>query len=116
MEETCNFEQCKFGKSFFNNRTECFNFVETWWKPLEGQPKLVGDCAPRRTMLMVQDLYNRLIGLQQASEQERNANVHINEFAKVVLSQMIQRAPALKGYDQPMIEEAENGNNHNLSV
>lgn len=74
MEHTCNFERCKFGQDFFSKPEECFNFKETWWKPLEGEPKLVKDCAPIRTMLMVQGLHDRLIGVQKSQEEQRNTS------------------------------------------
>jgi len=56
---------CKFPE-------DCENYLEGWWTPLEGEAKLVKDCAKRRTMMMVQDLYNRTISLQQAQEEQRN--------------------------------------------
>lgn len=85
MENTCNFEKCKFGKDFFSKPEECFNFKETWWKPLEGEPLLVKDCAPIRTMLMVQGLHDRLIGVQQSQEQQRNKSDRIiNAFSHIV--------------------------------
>jgi len=86
MQDTCNFEQCKFGKSFFNDRTECFNFIESWWTPHDGgPPKLVGDCAPRRTVLMIQEHYNRLEGIQKAVEEERNADQPLKQMARLLL-------------------------------
>ena len=43
----------------------CPNYIETFWHE-EGQqqPTLVKDCAPKRTMLMLQELYNRCYGMQ----------------------------------------------------
>ena len=86
MENTCNFDKCKFGQGFFAKEEECFNFKETWWRPLEGEPVLVKDCAPIRTMLMVQGLHDRLIGVQQSQEQQRNESSKIiSVFNKIVL-------------------------------
>ncbi len=73
MEGTCNYKECAFFKRMkWKHNSECFNFIETWWTPLEGTPKLVQDCAPKRTMIMTQELYNQQIRLQQASEEQRN--------------------------------------------
>jgi hypothetical protein len=85
MEDTCHFETCKFAKEFFEKPEECFNYKETWWKPLEGEPILHKDCAPIRTMIMVQEHYNRLIGLEKAQEQQRNESKRImNVFEQIV--------------------------------
>lgn len=72
MEKTCKFETCTFGKAFFKEPQECFNYKATWWQPLDGPPVMVEDCAPVRTMLMVQDLSNRMVGVQKSQEQMRN--------------------------------------------
>lgn len=78
MENTCNFSECKMAKKMgFETASDCFNFIESWWTSLDGQPKLIQDCAPRRTILMIQEHYNRLIGLQQAQEQQRNVNTQV---------------------------------------
>jgi hypothetical protein len=85
MEDTCNFEKCKFGQDFFSKPEECFNYKETWWKPLEGEPKLVKDCTPIRTLLMVQNLHDRLIGVQKSQEEQRNkSDKVINAFVYVM--------------------------------
>jgi len=82
MENTCNHKECKFYKFMkFKEPAECFNYKESWWTQEKGEPNLVKDCAPTRTIIMVQDLYNRLIGVQKASEQERNAMI---KFAQAV--------------------------------
>jgi hypothetical protein len=78
MENTCDFEKCYFAQ-LLDNVEQCPNYVEGWWTPLEGKPQLYKDCAPKRTQLMVQELYNRLTGLQKASEQERNKSHRVNE-------------------------------------
>jgi hypothetical protein len=87
MKDTCNFEQCEFGKSFFNDRSECFNYIESWWTPSDGSvPILIGDCAPRRTMLMVQEHYNRLEGLQRATDEMKSEDRHLKNAIKSILT------------------------------
>ena len=82
MENTCNFDKCKFGRKHFEKAEECFNYRETWWTPGDkSAPVMVSDCCPIRTMIMVQDLFNRQIGLQEAQEQQRNQAVRVMDFA-----------------------------------
>jgi len=67
MDSTCRKNECGHW-----NDGKCPFSIEVWWKPSEGNPKLVLDCAPIRTMIMVQELYNQTISLQKAQEQQRN--------------------------------------------
>jgi hypothetical protein len=70
---TCHFETCKFAKEFFSDREECFNYKATWWTPTDGgEPIMIYDCAPIRTLIMVQELANGQIRLQKAQEQQRD--------------------------------------------
>ena len=79
VQPTCREKECHLW-----NKGKCPFSLETWWKPLEGQPKLVRDCAPIRTMLMTQELYNRQIGLQKAIEDQRNESVKIMDCFKYI--------------------------------
>jgi len=72
MEGTCNPQECVLFALLGGKPEQCPNFVESWWKPLEGEPKLVKDCAPKRTLLIYQELYSQQVRLQQASEEQRN--------------------------------------------
>jgi len=80
---------CKKGECYWWGLTDgkCPNFIESWWKPSElntGQPVLVADCAPIRTFLMVQELYNRLVGVQAVQEEMRNENVWVQAVAEIL--------------------------------
>ena len=87
MENTCNSKECKLFELLGGTEEQCPNFVQAWWRPLEGEPKLVKDCAPKRTMIMIQEHYNRLIGLQQAQEEQRNESTKIvRAFNQIVLT------------------------------
>lgn len=74
MEDTCNFKECLFAKKLkLKKPDECFNYIESWWKPDNGKEnKLLKDCSNRRLFIMVQDLYNRLGGVQSSQEQMRD--------------------------------------------
>jgi len=79
MENTCN-KDCPLWKKYKEN---CPNCIESWWTP-EGEgkePILVKDCAPKRTFIMIQGLHNRLVGVEQSQEQQRN---EMNGFSKVM--------------------------------
>jgi len=78
MKDTCCLKSVFFA-SLLDKVEQCPNYIEGWWKPLEGEPEMFKDCAPKRTHIMVQDLYNRLIGLQQTAEQERNKSHEVTK-------------------------------------
>lgn len=67
MEDTC-FEKCWR----FKDRETCENHMELVWKSDTNEVKTTHDCAPRRTLITQLSLESRFIGLQKASEQERN--------------------------------------------
>jgi len=85
MEGTCTYPKCPHAKlteqlaELAGVKTEfpkeCSNYIEAWWTDENNkQQKIMQDCAPRRTLWMVQDLFNRQIGLQKAQEEQRNAS------------------------------------------
>ncbi len=81
MTSTCNFSKCAIAKRLKIKKVEeCPNHISTWWTQNEGKPVLLEDCAPQRTMLMVQDLHNRLIGVQESQEQQRNVLKPLNDL------------------------------------
>jgi hypothetical protein len=86
MEETCKPEGCGMAELF--GRSKCPNYIETWWKPQKvggnNKPVLVCDCAPKRTLLMIQDLHNRMIGVEQSQEELRNETVWTEVVATVL--------------------------------
>ncbi len=82
MENTCNYPDCGFAKFHkFKKPDQCPNYLENWFRTnapgADQTPKLVRDCAPRRTLIMIQELYNRDIGVQQALEQQRNVTFKV---------------------------------------
>jgi len=81
MIDTCNHKECKFHDLLGGEPSQCPQYIESWWTAEGEEPKLVKDCSTKRLFLMVQELHNRLIGVQKASEQERNAMI---KFAQAV--------------------------------
>jgi hypothetical protein len=63
-------ENCPFKKMGFD---QCPNYIETLWHEKDNaQPVIVKDCAPKRTLLMMQELYGRTFALQQQINQAEN--------------------------------------------
>ena len=76
MDDTC-FHECHLWKKYKEN---CPNFVRTGWRDEStGVVKDVNDCAPKRTMFLLMDVSNMVVGLQQASNQERNAARNLSQ-------------------------------------
>lgn len=84
MEGTCGKEKCRIWQLLDG---ECPNYIESWWSPPPtnpGPPVLVEDCAPRRTMLMIQELSNRLLGVEKTQEEARNETVWVQAVAELI--------------------------------
>lgn len=61
-------ENCPF-KSMGHD--ECPNYIETLWHEQGNtQPRIVKDCAPKRTLLMLQELHSKVFALQQQVVQQ----------------------------------------------
>ena len=94
MDDTCKAKECKLHELLGGTPEQCPNFIQTAWTSQEtGVSKLVRDCAPIRTMLMIQELVNRTLGLQQAQEQQRNESHVVVDIVKKALTQRIKRGP-----------------------
>ena len=73
MKDTCEFKECPFAKRMkLKQASECPNNLVNGFTSDKGETVMVNDCAPKRTLLMIQELFNRTVGLQQANEQQRN--------------------------------------------
>ena len=90
MNDTCKAKDCKLHDLLGGEPEQCPNFIQTCWTSDSGEVKPVKDCAPVRTMLMVQQLMNQTLGLQQAQEQQRNESHIIINVLKKALSHRIQ--------------------------
>jgi len=91
MQDTCIREKCPLWKKF---KERCPNFIETGWKEHDSsQPVMISDCAPRRTLLMMQTLYNRFIGVQKSSEKQINTNVKFMGVLENVFERLQSLAP-----------------------
>jgi len=89
MQDTCDFPSCAVAKRLrFKSAGQCFNNVQNVWLDSKtGQKKEISDCAPKRTMMMVMDLSNRLTGVQQSQEQQRNVLKPLEELARITMEE-----------------------------
>lgn len=68
-------------------KKSCPNKITTPWKNEKGEIREVVDCAPKRTMIMVQQLSNAVVGVQKSQEEMRNS------FDKVRTEMAKSKAP-----------------------
>lgn len=73
MEDTC-FDGCRYRDKKGNYKKTCPDYIELTWQTDSGQAKVTHDCVRRRSLLMMMNWDQRLLGVQQAAEQERNAS------------------------------------------
>lgn len=97
MQGTCDPKKCAFLRKVLKEKDPagCPNYIESFWlKTGESQPTLVRDCAPRRTLLICQELINSNIGLQQANEKMRNkAGRVLDVLEEAMQSASLQNGP-----------------------
>jgi hypothetical protein len=96
-EDTCVGERCVFFKKYMNpeENTICPFYLETTWAP-EGsmQPKLIKDCAPKRSLLLQLEGTSRIVGIQKDFEEQRNKH---SENTQVMLHMAQAFDHSLKG-------------------
>ena len=87
IQNTCKKEECLFWELF--DKKCPHHFINTFYP--EGKVEesyQVDDCAPIRTMLLIKELHTRLLGTQQAFEDQRNKMQEIlkpiNDFVGMV--------------------------------
>lgn len=66
---------------------KCPNYIETLWDEKDAvQPKIIKDCAPKRTLLMLQELYNRTFALQTQINQAENQIIELKGQFKMLMN------------------------------
>lgn len=102
MESTCKMS-CPFWKKYQHN---CPHYIETTWMPHDESqsPKVIRDCAPKRSLILQLELHSKLEGMIVASNQERNINhqvlVSIHEAIELQKYPMIEMTPIPNGCTQ----------------
>jgi hypothetical protein len=85
----------------------CPNYVEGTWESAEGEKYATFDCAPKRTMILTQQMYDHVIGTRRDYNQMRNATVEILKMAgNSVGVEFIEDGEVV---DQNLIEDQTNG-------
>lgn len=113
MENTCNYEECEFGKLLFDKPEQCPLFIESWWSPQnKDKPILIKDCVNKRMFLMIQDLSNRLVGVQKSQEEQRNENTWVQVVAEVLgknsginLEEFVKERQRLQNIEKLQLED-----------
>jgi len=84
IQDTAQCEDCAFK---VKDGKKCPNYIETIWQE-EGnpQPRIIKDCAPKRTLLMLQELYNRTFALQKQVSQSEGLVHELNGQFKLLMS------------------------------
>lgn len=77
-EDTCIGKPCPFWKRYGD---KCPNYVEGVWESKELDRYTTKDCAPKRAMLLTQQMYDHIIGTRRDFNQMRNASVQILQLA-----------------------------------
>ena len=67
--DTCNVK-CPFWKKY---KDHCPNHVKGMWRTVEGHVYETKDCAPKRSMILCQQIYDHMIDVRQDYNQVRNA-------------------------------------------
>ena len=92
MKNTCTFEGCYFA-GLLDSPKQCPNYMENWYYPQDKDPYMVKDCAPRRTVEMLKDIHQRMIGVQKSNEQERN---ELNTMVRLIANSSKKVSPVVK--------------------
>jgi len=73
-QDTCTKEKCPF---WIRYKDQCPNYVEGLWKTNEGDTYATADCAPKRTMILTQQLYDFMFGMRIDYANVRKSNVQV---------------------------------------
>jgi hypothetical protein len=71
--DTCNVK-CPFFKKY---KEYCPNFVKGQWRTVEGHVYETRDCAPKRSMILCQQIYDHMIDVRQDYNQVRNSTFNL---------------------------------------
>ncbi len=108
MQDTCVGKDCKFIRKLKLKPEECPNYCENWFTPAptsgDSQPKLLRDCLSKRLTLMVQELSNRLVGVEKSQEQTRNKIILTTEAMADSFKKLMGFAEKRKDLEKKTIE------------
>jgi len=110
MENTCT-NTCAYYETFKMDREgkkRCPHFVETKWMNEErDQPFYLEDCAPKRSLFLQIEAFNRMRGVQKSFEEERNYQ-HKNLQLIMAMAGKMSETPQLPFDDAEVLEIEDN--------
>ena len=72
-QDTC-IKTCPFWKKYKKN---CPNFVEGRWVTHEGHTYETADCAPKRSMILCQQVYDHMLDVRKDYNEVRNISYNV---------------------------------------
>jgi hypothetical protein len=76
--DTCIGTACPFYKRY---REACPNFVEGEWETTDGHKYTTKDCAPKRSMILTQQIYDMMIVTRKDYGHVRRAMIDVAQLA-----------------------------------
>lgn len=76
--DTCHGKACPFWKRYGEY---CPNFVIGKWRTGKGHEYETKDCAPKRSMILSQQIYDSMIGVRMDYNEVRNASEKVLQLA-----------------------------------
>ena len=101
-QDTCTGKVCPFWKKYAE---QCPNYVEGMWQTPEGHKYETKDCAPKRTMILAQQLYDFMIATRKDYAETRRASVEVLKIAANSVGVDLMEAEYV---DQQQIEDNPN--------
>jgi hypothetical protein len=98
-QNTCN-EKCPFWKKY---KKDCPNFVEGRWRTKEGHEYDTFDCAPKRSMILCQQVYDHMLDVRKDYGTVRNETYKLMKLVgqqnniDVLLVDDIEEAKLIEG-------------------
>jgi hypothetical protein len=102
IEDTCT-KTCAYYKKYKmgGDRKICPHYMITTWASKERTvPKTVNDCSHKRGLILQIEAFNRMLGLQQASESERNTQHKL----LIAVAEVAKHTPALLITDEDFVD------------
>ena len=92
MESTCNFKECALAKKWkIKKPEECFNYIENQFQTTDGKVIIVKDCCPKRSLLMIQELYNSVERLHISNSELKNQVQAVNKMAAAMIDTAVKK-------------------------
>jgi len=72
--DTCPGKECPLWKRYGEH---CPNYVKGEWRTNDGHEYTTHDCAPKRSMILCQQIYDNMVNVRKDYNQVRNANEQV---------------------------------------